>query len=253
MTTNKNSMLYWYPLIQNLDIPQPKTEIVPLEHGYFETLAALDGNQEAIKPEMWKLEAAMKKFDLPIFLRTDHTSGKHDWKDTCYVTDVKRLRWHVSALVEDTALKEIDLRAFIFREYIEMASGFTAFGYGLPINPERRYFIQSEVICHHPYWTHDAIAESDLAWARLGKSRLPKNWIELLVKMNKETDEEIELLSSYAQQIASVVDGYWSIDFCKALDGRWILIDMAMGESSWHDESCQHHPAGDERNGEQNV
>lgn len=35
--------------------------------------------------------------------------------------------------------------------------------------------------------------------------------------------------------------GYWSIDFCKAKDGRWILIDMATGERTWHKEDCEYY------------
>ena len=43
---SRNSMLYWYPKIKNLDIPMPKTEIVETPNlkaldvadGYLETL-----------------------------------------------------------------------------------------------------------------------------------------------------------------------------------------------------------------------
>jgi hypothetical protein len=57
--------------------------------------------------------------------------------------------------------------------------------------------------------------------------------------MITETEEEVELLSDYAQTIADAVDGYWSVDFCKAKDGRWIFIDMAVGEDSWHPECAE--------------
>ena len=34
--------------------------------------------------------------------------------------------------------------------------------------------------------------------------------------------------------------GYWSVDYWKAKDGRWILIDMAEGEKSWHPSKCKY-------------
>ena len=57
--------------------------------------------------------------------------------------------------------------------------------------------------------------------------------------MNHESDDEIRFLTNYALTVAKQFEGYWSIDFCKANDGRWILIDMARGKRSWHPENCQ--------------
>ncbi len=175
-------------------------------------------------------------------MRTAYTSGKHDWTDTCYVTDADKIRRHVGMLIQDSALKELPIDAFVFREFIEMDSKFTAFSRTMPINPERRYFIKDgEIQCHHAYWISEAIAEGDEAYARHGMSKLPENWLELLAEMNTQSDEEIELLSSYANQVAKVIEGYWSVDFCKAQDGHWVLIDMALGKASWHDEGCEYY------------
>ena len=48
------------------------------------------------------------------------------------------------------------------------------------------------------------------------------------------------------EKIAPLFKGCWSIDFCKAKDGRWILIDMAVGigkgfkqRGSWHPKTCK--------------
>jgi hypothetical protein len=50
---DRNSMMYWYPLIKNLDIPQPKTRIVPLEHDHREILETVNGSplRTKIPPE----------------------------------------------------------------------------------------------------------------------------------------------------------------------------------------------------------
>ena len=231
-------MLYWYPKIKELNIPQPRTEIVDLQADHWDIVAVPDGGDpEVIESKMVKIELAMYELGLPLFMRTAYTSGKHDWIDTCYVTEFDKIRHHISMLIQDSALKEIPIDAFVFREYIEMESKFTAFSGAMPVNPERRYFIKDGTIqCRHQYWVADAIAKWDELWSELGMSKLPENWMELLAEMNTESDEEIELLSGYANQVADVMEGYWSVDFCKAKDGRWILIDMATGEASWHPE-----------------
>ena len=118
-----------------------------------------------------------------------------------------------------------------------MDSKFTAFYGEMPVNPERRYFIKDgKIQCHHPYWIEEAIEKGT------DSKKLPNNWKKVLKEINTETKEEIKLLSKYTNQIAKVFPkGYWSIDFCKAKDGEWILIDMATGGSSWHDDKCKYH------------
>jgi hypothetical protein len=36
--------------------------------------------------------------------------------------------------------------------------------------------------------------------------------------------------------------GYWSVDFARTRAGRWVLIDAARGEVSWHPDGCPHNP-----------
>jgi len=231
-------MLYWFPMIKDLDIPQPRTEMVELKADYWDLMGVLDGVRcESLEAQIPELVAAGEKIGTPLFMRTSHTSGKHDWSDTCFVPDLTKIKRHVGMLIQDTSLKTIPLDAFVLREYIEMDSRFIAFDDGMPVNPERRYFINNgEIQCHHPYWIPEAIAESRV---------LPDDWLEKLALMNIETDEEVGLLTAYAQMIAGIFPEYWSVDFCKAKDGRWILIDMATGEASWHDERCEYYAERD--------
>lgn len=238
---NQNSLLYWYPRIKDLPIPQPRTKIVDLDASYSEILAVVEGNPKAVESKMAKIELAMYELSIPFFLRTAYTAGKHDWLDTCYVTDFHNIRRHIAKLIEDSAMKEIPVDALVFREYIEMDSQFTAFWGKMPVNPERRHFIRNGAIqCRHSYWIEEAIADFNEPYVAIRKSKLASNWRELLADMNVETDEEVELLTGYAEQVARVMEGYWSVDFCKAKDGRWILIDMALGKASWHDERCEY-------------
>lgn len=241
---NKNSMTYWWPRIKNLEIPMPKTIIIPIDLSFELLLGIIDGDKAAAEAWDRQLPTILKAIDkvgLPAFLRTDYLSDKHDWKNSCFVTEPDLLRHHISELVEMTAMADLSLTAIVVREYIEMASVFTAFSGDLPINPERRYFIRNgEIQCHHPYWIETAIADWDDPWLKQGLTRLPTNWKELLAEVNTETDIEIQLLSNYAKQVIAVMPDYWSVDFCKTKDGRWVLIDMALGEASWHDKRCEY-------------
>ena len=105
----------------------------------------------------------------------------------------------------------------------------------MPVNSERRYFIKDgKIICHHPYWFEGAISGS-----RYHKPPLPENWKDLSAQMNFESLGEKIILHNYAEKVAALLDGFWSVDFCRGKTGTWYLIDMAEGEKSWHPESCQ--------------
>ena len=234
---NKNSMLYWWPKVRNLDIPMPKTEIVRIDMTQDEIFGILDGevySAEAWHPYVQKILEAINEVKVPAFIRTDLTSGKHDWEKTCYYDGSKLIQQHISSLVEYCEMADmigLNISAIIVREYIPMLSAFTAFYGKMPVNPERRYFVRDgRVECHHPYWIEEAIA------AGTREGLLPADWRDVLQAMNTEIGSEVQILTEYAEIIAAEFDGYWSVDFCKAKNKGWHFIDMAQGDASWHPE-----------------
>ena len=226
------SMLYWYPLIKDLPIPQPRTIFVMLNEKEIESLY----NETVPDSVTEKVKVVCDVMFYPCFLRTDLASGKHNWKKTCFIDGNSKLWEHILEVSEFNLCADIFgllFKAFAVREYIPMDSKFTAFYGDMPVNPERRYFVKNgKLICHHPYWIEEAIADS--------KPPSVSNWRELSKEMNTETEDEVKLLTGYTLQVAQRLEGSWSIDFCKAKDGRWILIDMALAERSWHPEDCPH-------------
>jgi len=231
---DKNSLLYWFPIIKDLPIPIPKTTWVKIPYGVFCEYMDLDTNKRPkIADYTEEIISKARGIGYPIFLRTDQASGKHSWEKSCYVEREEDLFKHVWEVVEFNFIADIfglQCEALVFREYIPMASEFTAFWGKLPISPERRYFIRDgKVECHHPYWIEDAIDKSGFPPFMVG-------WRQVLTKMNEESDEEVDLLTMYSDLVAGILDGYWSVDFCKARDGRWILIDLAEGDKSYHPE-----------------
>lgn len=236
---DKTSLLYWYPIIKGLSIPMPKTTWVEIPFEVFcDYIDAVETASPTVRPKIedytQDIKVKAKKIGYPLFLRTDLASGKHSWDKSCYVEKEEDLFKHIWEVVEFNFTADIfglECNALVFREYIPMASQFTAFWGNLPINPERRYFIRDgKVECHHPYWTADAIEGPHLP--EPSKS----DWKELLDQMDEESDREIDLLTMYSGLVAKLLPGYWSVDFCKARNGEWILIDLAEGRKSWHPE-----------------
>jgi len=229
MKVSKDSLLNWYPEIKDLNIPQAKTGCVVLSQSEYETTF------EAMPKEVTKRVQRLvnKHFKLSVFIRTDLSSAKFDWDKSCFYDGVNPLWKHLLRLAEFNHVADImglPFRAFVVREFIPMDWHFLAFYGNMPVSPERRYYIENgNVLCHHPYWIEDAIKKSPA---------LPDNWQELSKEINTETLEEVVLLTGYASEVAQVLKGFWSVDFCRAKDGRWILIDMATGERSWHPDSC---------------
>jgi hypothetical protein len=226
---DKTSFFYWWPKVKDLGVPVPRTECVDIGPQFRrDMLANFDGKLDHLPEWDKQVREAAARIGYPLFLRTDLSSGKHGWRDTCFVPDSASLPFHVVQVVEWNELAGVmglDYRGLVLREYISLEAPFTAFA-GLPIARERRYFVRDgKVVCHHPYWPEDAIERPS-----------EEDWRELLAELNEESEAEIMCLSNYAGAIAGVVDGYWSVDFAKAQNGLWYLIDMAVGEESWHPE-----------------
>lgn len=142
---NKSSMLFWWPKIKELGIPVPKTEIVLQKDDWW---SYLDGKRFS-EDDISTLKEAIAKVGYPAFMRTDLASGKHRYLKSSYVDSSSIIESNLFQLIEQNALRDLWFSAIIVREFIYLDYRFTAFD-GLPIAPERRYFIKDgKVICHH--------------------------------------------------------------------------------------------------------
>lgn len=221
---NKTSMNYWYPKIRHLDIPMPKTEI-PVTKNIQDWWSLLDGEDPLSEDEKQLIrDAAIKVGGYPVFMRSDLCSGKHSFEQTCFIQNEEDVIRHIWAIVDENCFCDCNMESIAIREYIPPAATFKAFR-GLPIAPERRYFVRDgNVVCHHPYWIEDAIQNPNRS-----------DWRDLLVLMNDQQQiDEVDVLTGYAEQIAQELGGDWSIDFVLGLDGVWYMIDMATAMQSWH-------------------
>ena len=225
----QSSMLYWWPKIQDLAIPQPATTCVHVDDQNLRS--ALEGKADI--EGLPEIKQAVEWYGLPVFLRGADTSGKHDWKRTCHLDDIKQLDQHVLNLAEDAIMKDVSTDAIFIRRFIQMRlAGFTAFYGDMPVSREVRCFINDgKKVCQHWYWFEDAVQND-------GYEPKDPEWREKLKANNTLTEADQKTIDGYLQQVCKAFKDDWSVDFCQGADGAWWLIDMARASVSFHMDGC---------------
>lgn len=259
-----SSMLWWWPRVKHLaelNIPMSKTVICELtkEEQKLCWEMVTDGVKDTSRIDTFREdiedfvinEVIPSGINYPMFMRTDLTSSKHNWENTCYVEKHEDLFTHVFRLIEDCecmGMMGLAYRALIFREFLELDTGFKAFRGYMPIAAERRYFAKDgEVICYHNYWPKDSISWPYKRTGRKNKNGLgyeiiedkPDDWEKQYNRISVEKDSEVAHLSTMARQISKRLIGSWSIDFARGLDGTWYFIDAAQAYHSYHMDGCK--------------
>lgn len=228
---NKNSLMYWFPRTKSLGIRVPATHVLKIPQKEFEGILDREGFTNNFRNKIVKI---VNKLGYPVFVRTDQASGKHDWKETCFIKNHFTLFKNIHNVILfnfSAGFVGLPFKALVFREFIPLHTRFTAFSGDMPIGKERRYFInEGKVVCHHPYWPEDAIYNANRV-----------DWKIVLKELNKESEEEISLLTSHAEKVGKVLKGFWSVDFALTDKDEWILIDMAQGIDSWHPKDCHNY------------
>jgi hypothetical protein len=223
-----NDLAHWFGRLRATGVPVPRTTIVRADGP----LGVTAGEpMPAMATLVRELDAAAAQYGYPVFLRTGHGSGKHQWKDTCFVPDRESLQHHVLSLLEWSEIVDfmgLPTETWVVREMLPLVTLFRAFGGRMPVNKERRYFIaDGRVVCRHPYWPPASIQDPDC-----------EDWGERLMMLNRETDEEVRSLTALSERVAQAFDGAWSLDWAASIDGRWYAIDMAVASESFHWKGC---------------
>lgn len=226
-----NDLAYWFPKIEAAGLPVPETRIVTTD---VELMGLLDGEMPVgFEAFLSDLEKASWNVGYPCFLRTGHTSGKHDWSDTCYVAGPNHLGRHVAALVEASALADVfglPTRTWVVRSLIKTTPLFRCERWrGFPVTREFRVFIRDdEFEAMYPYWPEDAVEQGQ-------PDR--DDWRDVLRVASEITDDDADKVTFLAGMASAAVGGgYWSIDFLQDEGGDWWLTDMADGDRSYRPE-----------------
>jgi len=246
MNFKKNCMSYWFPKLVEIGVPTPKTIMMNMDKvdtnfvdGLKEVFWMREPNEKqkiALSKFRQILEEMGHRIGYPFFLRTGHTSHKHNWDTTCFVQNQTVLMKHAQNMAEWSIMadmkKGLPINVWAARKIIDVAPAFEAFSGKMPITKEMRYFFKDhKMLCSHPYWPEYALD---------GHVHDDKNWKLKLQAMNSLSDEDKALLKSQTEKVALRFEGYWSIDWLKGKDGQWYVIDMATGEDSFHWKGCKY-------------
>jgi ATP-grasp domain, R2K clade family 3 len=230
MRDAKTDLSYWFPILQGTGAMVPKTIILkcPVDLGPM----AMGERVDEFPAFAEEVKAAADAMGYPCFLRTGMTSGKHEWKNTCFIDSPEKVSQHIYNLVEFSECADIfgiPHETWVVREFLNLETSFTAFR-GFPVNQERRYFIAGgKVICSHPYWPEFSIE---------GHKPSRPDWKKLLEQINHQSAEEIAELTGMSEKISLAFDGAWSLDWARTVDGKWYAIDMAEAHRSFHWPGC---------------
>lgn len=234
MRDEKTALSYWFPIIQAAGLPVPKTEIVVATPDEVRQLVETFDEGTAEPEDLYRrIGCAAERvvgIGRPFFLRTDFTSGKHSWADTCFVADHERVGRHVLNLVEFSLCVDfmgLDFSTWVVRELLQpQAVACHAFR-GMPIAREFRYFVRDDAIEHRqPYWPMESLE---------GSVAMPdrESWEEDLATISVLSEQERHFLDVLARGAGRALGGYWSVDFYETRDRGWMITDMAEGEKSY--------------------
>lgn len=233
---DKSALSWWFPKLLAAGLPVPRTKIIQMpEAAQRDVWDAFDGKDGhgGMAAFCDDVRAAAADLGLPFFLRTDHTSGKHDWKHTCFVTDPAKIGAHIFAIVEYSEINGmfggLSWSTWAVREFLPTMPLGTCPNFGdMPVCREFRFFVDGDIIrCFHPYWPKKALdhggAES----------------VDYDALYRIESLATIGALASAAGR--AMGGGSWSIDILAVADrGGWFITDMAEASKSYHWEGCEH-------------
>lgn len=238
---DKTALSFWFPIIERAGLPVPKTIMIDMpvqaQECIWKGFDGEDGNEEqtaALVAFIAEVGTAARSLGLPAFLRSDHTSGKHDWKKTCYLDsdDPHKIGSHLFAIAEFSEICDpigLPWSRWAIREYLPIMPFGTCPHYGdMPLCREYRFFIDAGAIkCWHGYWPMEAIERGGADTA-------------IFESLSARPDEIVFELASKA---ARAIDGAWSVDIIetKRIDGdgtKWYVTDMAEASRSFHWPEC---------------
>jgi len=107
--------------------------------------------RELVQPFFDDVEQAATAVGFPCFLRTDHTSGKHEWNRTCFLKSADDIPQHIFNLAEHSEICDfigLPRDTWVVREYLPIIPYGSCPHYGnMPLCREFRFFVNDDVVC----------------------------------------------------------------------------------------------------------
>lgn len=235
----ENCITHWLPKLEAAGIRTPRTQIVRMPDDYSGVFDIMDGKDAPPWVDGFANElaaAAELVGGAPVFLRSGHFSGKHDWKKTCHVKDIRPVSmWtHVLAIIELGECMSIigfPWGVWAVREYLQPSVSDVAFlarSFGdMPVRREFRAFVDGPAVrCVHPYWPPDALKQ-DMGGGRDAQ-------LSLINTIGRDAD----IINDTASRAGAALGGAWSVDLLST-NGGWYVTDCAVAGESYHWPDCQ--------------
>jgi hypothetical protein len=233
---DRTSMMFWLPKLVAASLLVPKTKMVLASRDELHDVWRLfDGEAMtgAAQPFFDRLKRGADELGYPCFLRTSYTSGKHDWDNTCFLRDPKRIPRQVFKIIEYAEISSMFAPPhdwWAVREYLPVTPLAVCHGWSnMPVCREFRVFVNDGAVqCWHPYWPLNALEQG-------GALAPDVAYVQLI-----ECKDEAGLLE-LASMAGAACGGHWSVDVMETARG-WFITDMAEGQKSFHWKSCRHAP-----------
>ncbi len=154
---DRNDLAFWFEKLKATGVPVPSTTVVRAGGSVVEVVYGK--HSPHFEPLVAALKEAAAAYGYPVFLRSGHGSGKHDWKDTCFVPDTESMGRHVAAIIEWSECVDmlgLPTETWVVREALPLVTTFRAFSGQMPINSVRVAIPPS-----HPVDVHDVAAAEE--------------------------------------------------------------------------------------------
>lgn len=232
---DRNCLSWWFPKIEAAGLPVPKTILLAMPEAAQVDVWGMIDREPDQKPEAWlafveEAKMAAAEIGYPLFLRTGHTSGKHEWDRTCFVPSADKLGEHIFSIIYFSEccgmFGELPWRTWAFRELLPTVPITHCPGYtNMPVCKEFRFFAEDgKVLCWHPYWPRFSLER--------GGAQISDEQFEAL-----STPDDLPRLMAIAETASRVCGAAWSVDLLQTERG-WFLTDMAEARTSYHWEDC---------------
>jgi len=246
----------YYDLLNQIEnVNQPETQFIFIDNGkfYYELFQLTHCEIKTLSKECKQyLKEKFNSITLkkPFFMRAGTTSAKKKFYKSCIV---KTFKDFIKSITDHLEIFEMagwghSDNIFCARELLPIKKfGINAMD-KLPLTTEIRIFATPEKITgQFDYWEKDACLENakmDLKYMHPRPSSTEeynKRMQDYKIKLDKvyPIAYNIDLvdlcyLTEKAIQIASKLNGHYSIDFLKDKHGKWWLIDLAPAEKSYY-------------------
>jgi hypothetical protein len=221
----KARLSYWFPVLKEASLPSPDTAIIITSADELNDIMGLSEGRELAasgRNFIKRLIIAMDSMGYPCFLRTDYTSARKNWKESCRVADPTAVENHVAVIVSSCLsfwLPAPVPDVWVVQELLPLVShGACPFFGDIPICKSFRFYVtDGNVDAWHPYWSEESLNE--------GEAVFDEGWD--YAKLSDPGD--IDFLKNIASSAGKALSGKWAVDMIESEKG-WYIIDMTAGK-----------------------